>query len=65
MAESLATKEWLTTRDVMNITGWSQIQVRRRCKDNFFKNIQVINHHYMIHRDEVIAVAQQLGGRNA
>lgn len=68
--ESLGTKEWLTARDVAEILELSMYSVRCHCETGQFKTATRSGPgpgpgRWIIHRDEVVALAQKKGGKNA
>lgn len=70
MAESLADKEWLRTGDVARVLGRSRESVVRGCHNGTFITAKQgdtstgYNGQWLIHRDEVIEMANKKGQRS-
>lgn len=60
---TLADKEWLSTRDVSRVLGWSQNAIRHRIRDKFFINTRHERNQYFVHRDEIIKLIST-GGKH-
>jgi hypothetical protein len=57
---SLTDKEWLTVADVSAVLSRSPESIRNQIKKGVFKTVRQENGRYLIHRDEVIEIADRV-----
>ena len=59
---SLTDKEWLTVPDVAAVLSRSQESIRNQIQKGTFKTARLNGKRYVIHRDEVIEIANRVMG---